>query len=110
MQWISLKDKLPELSYLEEVGADYTCLPVLVFSKEAPGSCCVACLCKNYDEDDLNLRDLSWNIYIPGEHGDWILDIDLEEFTHWMPLPGPPTITEPSPGEKILQEFNDRYR
>jgi hypothetical protein len=91
MEWISVKEKLPPISYLESDNEDdqYECYPVLVFSEEAPGIYCVAYLVQNQDEDNWNLGDLSWQLYIPGSGGD-IIDRDLEVFSLWMTLPDLP--------------------
>src|SRR5690349_18556236 len=91
MEWISIKDRLPPLSYLESDNEEdpYECYPVLVYSEEQPGICCVAYLVKEQDEDKWSYGDLSWELYIPSNGGD-IIERDLETFTKWMPLPEPP--------------------
>lgn len=87
MEWISLKDTLPPYVDVDNYGDWF---PVLVFSREKPGNCCVAYLCKICNEEDFNYGELSWNIYVPGENGDVLMGIYFTEFTHWMPLPPPP--------------------
>lgn len=45
MEWVSLKDKLPPISYLESDNADdpYESYPVLVGSEEGPDVCKEGC-------------------------------------------------------------------
>jgi len=91
MEWISIEDRMPSISFPESdnVNDPYESCPVLVYSSESPGIQCVAYLVKEQDENDLNFGDLSWELYIPGNGGD-IVYKDLDIFSHWMPLPEPP--------------------
>ena len=90
MNWISVKDKLPKISYLESYNENdpYEDYPVLVKSDENYVFC-VAYLVKEQDPNDWNFGELSWELYIPGNGGD-IIYRDFEEFTHWMELPESP--------------------
>lgn len=91
MEWISVKDRLPEISYFESdnESVPYESHPVLVFSSEKPGIMCVAYLCQEQDEKKWSFGDFSWESYIPGDGGN-IAEIDFEVFSYWMPLPSPP--------------------
>ncbi len=90
MEWISVKDELPKLSYLESDNADdpYECYPVFVKSDER-NVFCVAYLVREQDHDKWDFGEISWELYIPGNGGD-ILHRDFETFTHWMELPEGP--------------------
>lgn len=92
MEWISVKDRLPEISYFEsdDVEHPYESFEVMVFCPQEPGIFCVAYLVMNQNENDWNYKELSWESYIPSRGGH-IEDVDFETFTHWMPLPQPPT-------------------
>ena len=70
MEWISVKDRLPELDE-----------PVLVFSK---GDYKLSALCKEIPTFEETFKAF-----------DYWEDIDeLHHVTHWMPLPEPPKDTK----------------
>lgn len=89
MEWISVKEKLPPISYVESDDEDhpYEGIHFLLYSTQK--CMCVGYLVKDQDEKSWNHGDLSWEVYIPNEH---IEDVDFEKFTHWMPLPKPPLL------------------
>ena len=93
MNWISVNDCLPKLSYQESDDATdpYEAFPVLVFNKvkDDEYEFCVAYLVQNQDKESWNYGEFSWELYVPG-NGGTILTRDIEEFTHWMPLPKEP--------------------
>lgn len=93
-KWISVETELPPISFLESDEEDdpYECHPVLVYSDENPGIMCVAYLEKDQDKDSWNYGDLSWSVYMPG--GNLESGLEKEVFTHWMPLPNPPSKNE----------------
>lgn len=72
--WISVKDKLPTVS--DENHCRGVSANVLVFCEG--GTICVA-----YLVQDRNTKKLSWYTFDPAG---W----DLDDVTHWMPLPKPP--------------------
>lgn len=91
MEWISVKEKLPPLSYVESDNADdeYKAHYVLLYSNEK--TFCVGYLVKEQDEEKWSCGDLSWEVLLPGE--DWTIhDINFDIFTHWCELPKPPCI------------------
>ena len=91
MEWISVKDKLPQLSYVEseDSGYPYDSYNVLLYTSAAhcEGVICVGFLEQEQDEDKWEFGDFSWVCYIPDEN---IVMVPFETFTHWMPLPKPP--------------------
>ncbi len=87
--WISVKDRLPPLSYVESDNVDdaYEGIHFLLFTKE--DVCVVGYLVQNQDKDDWNFGEYTWEIYIPCAGG-LIEELDFDKVTYWMPLPKPP--------------------
>lgn len=91
MEWISVKDQLPPVSFIEsdDENVPYECHYFLVFSDEKPGIMCVASLMQIQDPEHWNEGDFYWDLYIPKCGGNTI-ERDFDCFTHWMHLPQPP--------------------
>ena len=89
-EWIKCTDQLPPLSFCDSDNPNdyYGPIPVIVWAPYPWSYSCVACLCKDNDEDSNNFGEYYWDIYIPfSEHTD---EIDFDTFTLWMPLNKPP--------------------
>ncbi len=83
MKWISVKDKLP---------SSWEYVLVCEVAKCGPSVISVACHAK-----------IQWN-HLYGEEGcyeDKECVIDMENITHWMPLPWPPVIPYPSDQDRV---------
>lgn len=89
MEWISVSEKLPPLSFVESDDAEdpYESNMILLYISNDRGSEHSEILVGIYEEEDLSPfpNIPSWASY---NGGSWH---DLETYpTHWMPLPAPP--------------------
>jgi len=91
MEWISVKKRLPPLSYYESDDPDspFESYNVLLYCDP---EICVGYLVKNQDEFDWNFGDMGWECYIPDDGGGTIRKIEFKSVTHWMELPEGPKI------------------